>query len=244
MAADILLLGLGTAGTRAAYYIYQRGGLPGLRILTADSGDETDEVPPGLGSARLPLPPKVPAGEAAREANDALNAILENERQNAQMLFIVTCLGGSTGAYYTQAALLYATLHNLPAAALVAMPHAFDSEECKWTAKSTLDTLRAQHFNVLSLDCETFGALFPDSSQETAYPQAVRWIAESTLGYLKLFTLRERARRDNEPTGGKPRSDQATENLPRGIFTGVPATFYNGENLDLPTYWRLQNHHN
>ena len=29
---DILLLGLGTAGARAAYYIYQRGGLPGLLV--------------------------------------------------------------------------------------------------------------------------------------------------------------------------------------------------------------------
>lgn len=209
--------------------------------MAADSGDEINETPATLATAHLPLPPKVPAGEAAREANDALNAILEVERKNAQMLFIVTCLGGATGAYYTQAALLYATLHNLPAAALVAMPHDFDSEECKWTAQSTLDTLRAQHFKVLSLDCQTFGALFPDASREAAYPQAVRWIAETTLGYLKLFTLTENSRSG----GGKGLTDKqrtglGTDNLPRGIFTGVPATFYNGENLDLPAYWRIK----
>ena len=241
MTADILLLGIGTAGSRAAYYIYQRGGLPGLRIMAADSGDEGTELTPIINCALLPLPPKVPAGEAARAANDALNGILEAERKNAQMLFIVTCLGGATGAYYTQAALLYATLHNLPAAALVAMPHDFDSEECKWTAQSTLDTLRAQHFKVLSLDCQTFGALFPDASREAAYSQAVRWIAETTLGYLKLFSLQENPRSGagKGPTD-KQRTRLGTDSLPRGIFTGVPATFYNGENLDLPTYWRIQ----
>ncbi|MBR4125803.1 MAG: hypothetical protein IKR13_06330 [Victivallales bacterium] len=153
------------------------------------------------------------------------------------MLFIVTCLGGATGAYYTQAALLYATLHNLPAAALVAMPHDFDSEDCKWTAQSTLDTLRAQHFKVLSLDCQTFGTFFPEASRESAYPQAVRWIAETTLGYLKIFTLQENIRGD-KGIAGKQRSGTSIENLPRGIFTVVPAIFYNGENLDLPTYWR------
>ncbi|MBR4125802.1 MAG: hypothetical protein IKR13_06325 [Victivallales bacterium] len=79
MATEILLLGIGTAGSRAAFYIYQRGGLPGLRILAADSGEEANEVPPSLKCAHLPLPPKVPAGEAAREANDVLNDILETE---------------------------------------------------------------------------------------------------------------------------------------------------------------------
>ena len=244
MTADILLLGIGTAGSRAAYYLYQRGGLPGLRIMAADSGDEVNEVPAALSCAHLPPPPKVPAGEAAREANDALNAILEAERKNAQMLFIVTCLGGATGAYYTQAALLYATLHNLPAAALVAMPHDFDSEECKWTAQSTLDTLRAQHFKVLSLECQAFGALFPDPSREAAYPQAVRWIAETTLGYLKLFTLQENARGSRGLAERQRSGGLAAENLPRGIFSRVPATFYNGENLDLPAFWRSKNQPN
>ena len=120
-------------------------------------------------------------------------------------------------------------------------PHDFDSEECKWTAQSTLDTLRAQHFKVLSLDCQTFGALFPDASREAAYSQAVRWIAETTLGYLKLFSLQENSRSGagKGPTD-KQRTRLGTDSLPRGIFTGVPATFYNGENLDLPTYWRIQ----
>ncbi|MBR6471426.1 MAG: hypothetical protein IKS83_06485 [Victivallales bacterium] len=237
---ELLLLGIGTAGSRAAYYIYQRGGLPGLRILAVDSGDAIQEIPAALPSAQLPLPPKVPVGEAAREANESLNAIIDAHLRGARMLFIVTCLGGNTGAYYTQAALLYAKLHNLPAAALVAMPHDFDNDECKWTADSALDTLRAQHFKVLSLDCQAFGHLFPDQSREAAYPQAVRWIAETTLGYLKLFTLQEnpRGERPNTAFAGRSRPNVPMDDLPRGIFTNVPATFFNGENLDLPTFWR------
>lgn len=237
---DILLLGIGTAGSRTAYYIYQRGGLPGLRILAVDSGDAVQEIPSALASAQLPPPPKMPVGEAAREANESLNTIIDAHLRGARMLFIVTCLGGNTGAYYTQSALLYAKIHNLPAAALVAMPHEFDSDECKWTADSTLDTLRAQHFKVLSLDCQAFGHLFPDQDREAAYPQAVRWIAETTLGYLKLFTLGGNAQLGsvNAGTPGRSRPNLPVDDMPRGIFTNVPATFFNGENLDLPTFWR------
>ena len=237
---DILLLGIGTAGSRAAYYIYQRGALPGLRILAVDSGDAVREIPSALQSAQLPLPPKMPVGEAAREANEVLNSIIDAHLNDARMLFIVTCLGGNTGAYYTQTALDYAKTRGIPAAALVAMPYEFDSDECKWIANDALDTLRAQHFKVLSLDCQAFGAFFPDQEREAAYPQAVRWIAETTLGYLKLFTLGESSRQGNPNAiaAGHSMPNMALDDLSRGIFTNVPATFFNGENLDLPTFWR------
>ncbi|MBP5300724.1 MAG: hypothetical protein J6Y80_04900 [Victivallales bacterium] len=239
---DILLLGLGTAGARAAYYIYQRGGLPGLRIIAMDSGEEVGNVPATLTCVELPPPPRIPTPTARREANEAIDNVLEENLQNTRMLFIVTCLGGATGSYYTQEALDFAKRKDVPAVALAGLPHAFDSEECKFSAETSRNSLRSQHFQILDLDCAAFGHLFPDSGKEAAYSQAVRWIAETTLGYLKLFTLPKNSERQ---AAEQTRHTASLANLPRGIFTNTPATFFNGENLDLPTFWRNQNtsHH-
>ena len=236
---DILLVGLGTAGARVAYYIYQRGGLPGLRILAMDSGEAAGQVPAALTCITLPPPPLLPTPTAKREANEAIDAILEEHLQNARLVVVVTCLGGATGSYYTQETLDFAKRKERPAIAFAGMPHATDSEECKFSAETSLNSLRSQHFQLIDLNCAELGSLFPDPSPDEAYSQTIRWIAETALGYLKLFTS---PKNSSNSAAGQNRRTGSLANLPRGIFTNVPATFFNGENLDLPTYWRNQNH--
>lgn len=236
-ATDILLLGIGTAGARTAYYLYQRGGLPTLRIAAVDSDPEQLAMLPSLHCQVVPPAPTLPVGSAGENARNALQGAMDKFLAQAKMMVVVTCLGGSTGDFYTQVAMDYARKKGIPSSAIVAMPHGFDSEEYKNGAAEVLDILRVQHFDVLPLNCASLGGLFPDETRENAYAQAVRWIAETAIGYLTLFT---------QPRSVSASSDEKIKSkamkfdeLPRGIFTGVYPTIVDHQNLDIPTYLRL-----
>ena len=235
-----LVLGVGTAGSRAAYYLYQRGALKNVRIVAVDSDAEELSMLPTLQRIQVPAPPAVPVGAQAEQAREALKENLEKLLPQARMLVVVVSLGGATGEFYTQAALQCAQTANVPAVTFAALPHAFDSEELRNSAASTLEVFRAQHFDVLALDCAKFGAFFPDNTQENAYIQAVRWIANTVIGYMTLFThpVEEGNPAPAEPSGRK--KTMKFDEMPRGIFTGIYPTIVDQQNLDVPTFLRLK----
>ncbi len=236
---SILLLGMGTAGSRAAFYLYQRGALEAQSILAVDSDGEQLEALRTLQCLPVPPPPALPAGTAAQHAREALEQGLAPRLEECQMLLVVTCLGGATGDFYTQAALLLARQRNLPAVTIAAMPHAFDSRELQEQAAQTLGVLQAQHFEVLTLNCSRLGQFFPDPRRENAYAQAVRWIAETAIGFLTLFTL-PRVDAPGSPNSLDHPRAMDFEEMPRGIFAGLrPAIWEQQKNLDVPTYLRL-----
>ena len=236
---SILLLGMGTAGSRAAFYLYQRATLEPSAILAVDSEPDQLASLRTLQCLQVPVPPALPAVAAAQNAREALLQGLEERLQGCQMLVVVTCLGGATGDFYTQAALMLAQQRAIPATTIAALPHAFDSQELRERAAQTLNVLQAQHFEVLTLDCGHLGKFFPDASRENAYAQAVRWIAETTIGYLALFTLpRVAAARSAEAPAHSRAMD--FEEMPRGIFASLRPAIWEQQNLDVPTYLRLK----
>lgn len=235
---DILILGIGTAGSRAAYYLYQRGELPCARIIAVDSDEGQLDTLPTLHTILVPPPPSLPVGSAAEQAKQAFLAALDEPLVTAKMLVVVTCLGGNTGDYYTQFALEAAQSQDIPSFTFAALPHAFDSEEYRNCATQTLGILKAQHFFVITLDCAKFGQFFPDISKDNAYAQAVRWIAESTIGYMKLFA---QPKVDAEKRAAQYSKSKVMnfDEMPRGIFAGTYPTIIDNQNLDIPTYLRL-----
>lgn len=235
----ILLVGIGTAGSRAAFYLYQRGALENGRILAVDSDPEQLQRLHTLDTLAVPPPPALPAGAQAARAREALETGLESRLQDCQMLMVVTCLGGKVCSFYAQVALGMARSRGIPAVAAAALPHAFDSTECQERASQTLEVLFAQHFHVLPLDCAQMGPLFPDPSRENAYEQAVRWIGETAIGYLALFLqprVDARRRGDSEDRKRMMEFDE----LPRGIFASLRPAILNQQNLDVPTCIRLK----
>ena len=154
---------------------------------------------------------------------------------------MVTGLGGRTGCYYTLETLRYARSKKLACAAIAAMPHSFDSPELHARAETGLRQLREITPAVQLLPCQEFGKLFLDKSQEEAYPQAARWLAESSIGFLYPFAKFNIPKRASGKAGRKEDANQLTfvfSDQPRGIFTGgLPSNYY-GQNLDIPTFQR------
>ena len=236
---SILLLGMGTAGARAAFYLYQRGALDAQSILAVDADAEQLASLRTLQCLPVPPPPALPAGTAAQNAREALEQGLSSRLAGCQMLLVVTCLGGATGDFYTQAVLLLAQQRGIPAVTIAALPHAFDSRELQERAAQTLGVLQAQHFEVLTLNCGRLGQFFPDVSRENAYAQAVRWIAETAIGFLTLFTL-PRVDAPGSPNSLDHPKGMDFDEMPRGIFASLrPAIWDSRGNLDVPPYLRL-----
>jgi hypothetical protein len=236
---NMLLIGVGNAGGRAAYYVFQRGSLPGLRICAMDSDEEALQQLNGLNTIHLPLP-----SEDAGDAPDLsfLHTALAAQFPTIDLLLVVTGLGGLTGCYYTLETLRYARLQKLACAAIVAMPHSFDTLELHARAETGLRQLREITPAVQLLPCQEFGPLFLDKSREEAYPQAARWLAESSIGFLYPFAKFKVAKRGAGKGARKDAGNQLTfvfSDQPRGIFTGGLPSNYQGQNLDIPTYQRL-----
>lgn len=229
---EILVVGIGTAGSKAAYYFFQRGGLDANQILCFDSDPDTAEITPSLQVLMVPAPPILPVGAEADAARESMHRGLEQNLGNARIMVILTCLGGRTGGFYTQAALQFAKQRKLPAVALAGMPHSFDNDECKFNASTLLSVLRGERFQILALECEELGPFFPNPDPAYAYQQAIRWLAETAHGYLQLFC------EPRQQPGGAPEAEQNFDVIPRGIFSGRQHTIFEGKDLDVPTYLR------
>ncbi len=246
---NMLLLGVGNAGGRAAYYVFQRGSLPGLRICALDSEPEALKLLNGLNTVLLPKPAEDDHPEEIAEvppdqtAQQHLHQTLDAHFPTIQLLLVVTGLGGRTGCYYTLEILRYAQKNSLSCAAVVALPHRFDSAAQHTRAEIGLQQLRAITPAVQLLPCAEFGHLFLHKAREEAYPQAARWLAESCLGFLHPFAKHKFTSRPPARSGRKDDPNQLTfifSDQPRGIFTGgLPSNYY-GQNLDLPTFQRLK----
>ena len=244
--SEVLVVGAGSAGSRVAYYLMQRGGIPHARIIAVDTehSEESDRQMPGLERLVVPPAPAIPVGAAAEQSCASLNASLELLLPNARMMVVLAFSGGSTGIFYAQCALAAARRLGRPATAIVAMPHASDGKECLQRSRDALEVLHSQGFACLPLDCAAWGSLFPDNTPGAAYLQAVRWVAETTIGYLKLFTD-ARTFGCGRMAGSARYSDAAGktlafDELPRGIFSALPPTIVAGRNLDVPTFMRQQ----
>lgn len=236
---DILVLGIGTAGARACYYLNQRQALGNAQIIGIDSDEEHLASLTPLETLPVPKPPALPAGAQATAACDALENGIANALGKTRMAAIVTCLGGDTAAFYTQAALLCCQKAGIPAVTFAAMPHAFDSQEQKNGATQTLDVLRAQHFDVVTLECTRLGTLLPECSSVDAYRLAVLWLVDTAIGYLTIFAQRKRFSTVTSETSSQNSSLAMKFNdMPRGIFSGTPPTVHNQEDLDIPTCLR------
>jgi len=236
---NMLLIGVGNAGGRAAYYVFQRGSLPGLRICAMDSDADALQQLSGLNTILLPETVDAEAGEEV--SHPVLHAALDAQFPTVHLLLVVTGLGGRAGCYYTLETLRYARSKKLACAAIVAMPHSFDSPELHARAETGLRQLREITPAVQLLPCQEFGELFLDKSREEAYPQAARWLAESSIGFLYPFAKFKIPKRVSGKAGRKEDPNQLTfifSDQPRGIFTGgLPSNFY-GQNLDIPTFQR------
>jgi cell division GTPase FtsZ len=237
---NMLLVGVGNAGGRAAYYVFQRGSLPGLRICAMDSDEEALQRLSGLNTVKLPSPPE--SDDNPETDLSVLHAALEAQFPTIHLLLVLTGLGGRTGCYYTLETLRYARSKKLACAAIVAMPHSFDSPDLHTRAETGLRQLREITPAVQLLPCQEFGSLFLDKSREEAYPQAARWLAESSIGFLYPFAKFKTPKRVASKSNRKGDPNQLTfvfNDQPRGIFTGGLPSNYNGQNLDIPTYQRL-----
>jgi len=240
---NMLLIGVGNAGGRAAYYVYQRGSLPGLRIGAMDSDEAALQQLSGLNTVLLPAPEEAPdeTGDAADERHSVLYSALDAQFPTIHLLLVVTGLGGRAGCYYTLETLRYARSKKLACAAIVAMPHSFDSPELHSRAETGLRQLREITPAVQLLPCQEFGALFLDKTREEAYPQAARWLAESSIGFLYPFAKFPPPKRVSGKGARKEDPNQLQfvfSDQPRGIFTGgLPSNYY-GQNFDIPTFQR------
>ncbi len=237
---EYLILGIGTAGARAAFYLYQRGFLKNIRLVAVDSDADELSTLPTLQRIQVPFPPAVPVGAQAEQACAALNENLEKLLPQTKMVVVVVGLGGATGNFYTQAALQFAHSKDVPAVTFAALPHAFAMEDVQNSASQTLDILRAQHFDVLALDGVKFGRFFPDTHQEMAYIQTVRWLANTVIGYLTPLTSFQE---ENSPAAMESvgrRKTMEFDDLPLGIFAGTYHDNLEQQNLDIPTYLRIK----
>ncbi len=233
----ILMLGVGSAGTRVAYYTYQRNASnrQNLRILGLDTDRETLEQMPLMDSKVLPATPALTTGQSAKESREAIKQLLD-DYSAVDLIVVLTCLGGATSAFYTQEVLDYAKKNNIPAVAVAGMPHPNDDEEQKNRAASSLGTLQAQHFDILPLDCTKMSKLFPNQNKEMAvvYQQAVIWMCNTAMGYVQLFC--EPLKQNDTAQSEEPIE---YDELQHGIFRQMAhPTFYDSVDLDVPTYLR------
>ena len=87
---DILVLGIGTAGARACYYLNQRQALGNAQIIGIDSDEEHLASLTPLETLPVPKPPALPAGAQATAACEALENGIANALGKTRMAAIVT----------------------------------------------------------------------------------------------------------------------------------------------------------
>lgn len=234
----ILVVGVGTAGANAAYYFYQRQGQlqaqGRLRFLSVDSVDEEQpqSPPSALGAVRVPPPPPMPVGARADQCREALANALFPHLAEVEVMVILTCLGGATGGFYTQAALQYAGKLNLPAVAFATTPHAFENAERLSHASSMVGMLQAEHFQLMVMDCAQFGGMLPLGEARDALEQGIIWLVESALGYLQQFVKPRQLNQSPAP------GEQGRSSASLGIFAGGSRPTFDGIVLDIPTFLR------
>lgn len=238
----ILMLGAGSAGARAAYYVYQRCGSAdeyrALRFMGMDTDRGVLDQFPMMDCRLLPPAPALPAGHSADAAREATAAILRDFK-SIDLLLVLSCLGGATTTFYCQEIMDYARRENIPVAAVVGMPHADDSEEIRHRAATTLSILQAQHFDVLPLDCAGKHALFPRREPGESRQQAIIWLGNTALGYARLFCEAVKSSgAGGAEEDGETAVPEEDANLPRGIFSCVKQTFHACIDLDVPTCLR------
>lgn len=244
---EIIIVGVGTAGSRAAYYIYKRGGIAGVRILGIDSDGDSLAALPGIETLQA-VAPELAEDEFGNLTAEAQQFYMKLHRyvEAARLVVVVTCLGRPTGDYFSTGVLKFAKEINLHTVAIAAMPHTFDAPAWHGAARETLERLRHIADTVLPLPCCEFGRFFPDQTQAEAYPQAARWIAETAIGFVSLFASSV-VSRGNTDIKNSPRvvNDDGNiqpyldfKDLPLGIFAISEPSRYNGTNYDLPTFMR------
>ena len=260
--SNMMLFGIGNVGGRAVFYALQRGSLPGLRLFAADDDAEALSLLKGVNTAVLPPPSTVavPAAMDAAPSTDevlettfepglsaagktALHELLAAQASTLQLLTIVCGLGGETGGLYGLEAIRYAKEHGLACAAVVIMPHPFESEERKQAAAIRLRELEELAQAHIVLPCAEMFPLFGEETDTEAFSQGVRWLAECSLGFLRPFVARSGRRRPKQAFAETADGSQLTfvfDDHPTGIFVGVPPTNIDGQNLDIPT-WRRRN---
>ena len=287
--SNMLMLGLGNAGGKAAFYALQRGGLPGLRFAALDSdaaalellkGINTEllpppelilpQPPPATGTAEPPRPASTesgleleegspeftpaatlpespqekqpnPTASLTAEGREKLHAFLDSQFPTLRLLVAVFGLGGDNGGLYGLETIRYAKEHGLACGAVVILPHPFEKASRHEAANARLGTLHALTQAHIVLPCGEFVPLFDDSTKDDAFPQGVRWLADCTLGFLKPFAMRKPRKKIPTATADNG-TDQLTfifTDQPTGIFVGSQPTNLNGQNLDIPTYQRL-----
>lgn len=225
---DILLLGLGPTGCRAACYVHQRGGLPGVRLIAADVSEQVRELQGGF-PALILRPP-----DAAGLFGD-LRELLEAQLASARAVLLLAALGELDEALAQ--AIEYAAGCRLPLAVYVA---ALATEPLGADELERLRQLRQLHPAVQLLACADFAGLFADQSAVERQPQAERWLAENALIFLRPFA-RPLSRPERSAAAGSGQLDLMFASQPRGIFTGRQggAAIDDENNLDIPTYLRL-----
>ena len=237
---EITLVGVGTAGSRAAYYIYQRGSINGVRVLALDSDKEALAMLPNVDALQAPPQAEFMDGtDVSREGSQFVQAFKQHIART-KLMVAVTCLGRGTGNFYTRKIVELARKNEVKTAVIAAMPHAFDAPAWHAAATECLDRLKFEANTVLPLPCSEFGTFFPEQLQNEAYPQAVRWIAETAIGFVSLFTGKTTEGKTSRPVFN-PNDNQlylVFKDQPRGIFYMSKPSVYNGENLDVPTFFR------
>lgn len=225
---DILLLGLGQTGCRAACYVHQRGGLPGVRLIAADLSEQMRELQAGFPTLILRPP------DADGLCRD-LQELLETQTASARAGLILAALGELDETLLQAVALAAAA--QLPMAVYLAV---LSTEPLTPAELELLRQLRQLHPAVQLLSCPDFAGLFADQSAEERQPQADRWLAENAMIFLRPFA-RPLSRPERSAASGNGQLDLMFASQPRGIFTGRPggAAVDDENNLDIPTYLRL-----
>jgi len=265
--SNMLLLGLGDVGGRAAVYALQRGSLPGLRIAALDTDCQALELIAGIAKQEMPplCPVAAPVVEAAdgeqpagatetvietsmsmglsAEGLEKLHGFLDGQFPTIQAMVVVFGLGGETGAFYGMEALRYAKEKNVACGAVVNTPHQFEPSEHLAAAEKRLAELYTLTPAHVVLPCAAFMPVFGENGTEEAFSQGVRWLAECALGFLRPFALPNVQIKKQlvKPDG----SGQLTlvfdnsDDAATGIFAGKQPTNLYGQNLDIPTFQRL-----
>lgn len=206
---------------------------------TAEAGaEETAEQP----SAESLLDTTMSLGLSAA-GRTALHEFLDAQFPTLQLLTVVCGLSGEVGGLYGLEAIRYAKERGVACAAVVIMPHPFETEERKKEAVERLSELEALAQAHIVLPCAEMFPLFGNETDKEAFSQGVRWLAECSLGFLRPFATRKNLRRKKTPILETEDNNQLTfvfEDHPMGIFAGCQPTNVDGQNLDIPT-WRRRN---
>lgn len=244
---NVLVAGMGTSGCRAAQYILKLGAITGLHIAGFDSDSAALEQLIGINTVLLPEIKTANDSSSEDEEQEpegvdsTLRDALDAQFPTIKLLLLIGGLGGKTSSHYLLQALNYAKEKKMPVATIVAMPHCFDKPNQHDRAAKTLQELQRVTEALQVLHCTELGILFQDQTKELAYQQAMRWLAESCLGFLRPFVKASQSKVNTETSKTKEESTQLTlefDDQPRGIFSGMEPTKYYGENLDVPTYQR------